>query len=96
MWQIANILFNLTIIIEVVYLFTCGQRYMKMSVLRARRKYFIEKVLYALIGSSCSAVILYSKTPEPATVIMNGMFTLLLYRKCVSVKVFRKRVNQST
>lgn len=91
MWLIINVLFSVAIMIEILYLFTCGQQYMKMSVLRARRHYITEKMCYAGIGSVAALIAVLCKKPEPETVLMTIMVSALIYLKCLTVFNYRKR-----
>src|SRR5690606_27090924 len=93
MWQTINALLNLAIFIEVLFLFTCGQPYMRMSILRSRRHYYLEKAIYACIGCVSTIIIIVSKNPEPIMVFMSAMMSIILGLKCLSAASYNKRNN---
>lgn len=85
MIQIINLIIVTTILLSVMYLFTCGQSYMKMSVNRARRSYFIERLSYVALGVFSVAEMLYRRECSNFSLLLDLSICLHLLLKCHSV-----------
>jgi len=84
MWQIINIGLNVLIVLEVLYLFTSGQWYMKLAVQRNRRNFSLERWTYLIISLCAGASILYSLSAEPMECFLKLAVAFLFFRKCLT------------
>lgn len=81
----VGILLDLGIFIEVLYLFTCGNKYMRVSINRANRHFKFEKLMYALLGvvSICAAV---AKNDVSIWELLVSLFVfIIILLKCITI-----------
>lgn len=91
MWQTINIIANLVIFLEVLYLFTCGQAYMKMQVKRQMRFFNTDRLIYLAIGCLSVVNVFLKGTPHRSVVLLCVAIALLFSRKCYSAYVVHRR-----
>ncbi len=84
MWQVINIVTNAVLFVEVLYLFSCGQRYMKAQTLRSRRNFHSERWIYLFIGIFSLVNVFLTYEQARSETLLTAAFALLLFRKCVS------------
>lgn len=82
---ILSCIVYLIIFLEVLYLFTCGQRYMRLSVRRAKRNWFWERAVYVAIGCIAISSVIDTTTPDITTTLLLLLFAAMLLLKCISV-----------
>ena len=93
MWTIINLLGNLAIAIQVVFLFTCGQDYMRMQIRRGKRNFEVTRLTYLAIAiASVCCALLYSNVPQPTEVLANWAVALLFATKSYSAWKFYARI----
>lgn len=95
MIQILNLLFNAAIFIEIMYIYTCGQDYVKIAVKRARRSFWIDKIIFMTIGLVAISSLIEKQEYAYTQTAMNFMVSVFFFRKCQSIYTYVKRVKES-
>lgn len=67
-------------------MFTCGQRYMKLASMRARRSPYIEKYIYILIGAAAIYNAFLNSRPHFGAAVITVGLAILFYLKCYSAE----------
>lgn len=89
--QVISLILNVVLFFQVLYLFTCGQRYMKMASVRNQRKFKNERFAYVMIAIVSIINALFVVVPGITEVMLNAAFAWLLWRKCVSATIYYNR-----
>lgn len=90
MIPIINALFNVAIFIEIMYIYTCGQDYVKILVRKARRSFWIDKLIFSVIGLIAISSLLDNHNISVTQMMMNGMVAVFFFRKCQSIYSYIK------
>lgn len=88
--QISSIGFNLILVFEIMYLFTCGQEYLKANVRRARRLFWVDRIIYVGIGIVSILVAYNTENPTWSDVFKAALIASYFGRKCLSVYRYRQ------
>lgn len=92
MWTIINLVANLSTTFQVVFLFSCGQDYMRTASKRGGRSFEITRLCYTFIAiTSICCALLYTKVPQPTEVVANFAVALLLSTKSYSAWKYHVR-----
>lgn len=94
MIPIINALFNVAIFIEIMYIYTCGQDYVKIVVRKARRSFWIDKIIFSVIGLIAISSLLDHQHIPITQMLMNGMIAVFFFRKCQSIYDYIKTVKK--
>jgi len=89
MTQLINIAIGLLIVAEILYMFTCGQDYVRANIKRARRIFWIDRMIFMLIGVLALVSSFVVKNPDELTVAFNLSIAMYFGRKCLSVYKYR-------
>ncbi len=92
MWTLINFLANFTIAVQVVYLFSCGQDYMRLTSRRGERSFKITRFASAVVAvcAICCAL-LYSRPPQVTEICGNLAVMMLFMTKCYSAYRYHVR-----
>ena len=87
---ITNALISIAIIGEIMYMFTCGQDYIKANIKRARRLFWIDRFVFICIGITAITSALFDEYPSISNIMFKAFVASYLGRKCLSVYKYRQ------
>lgn len=85
MIQIANSLFNLIVFVEVLYIYTCGQEYVRTVVKHVGRSFEIDRIIFMVIGLVAMVTPFEVQEVSYTQTVMSLMIAVFFGRKCQSI-----------
>ncbi len=91
MYQIVNQLASLGNVIAIVWLFTCGLRYIQVKTKKEKGSFKFKKVIYAAVGLISILNLFYTSNPEPMNTLINCCLFIILLLKIATIAKFGVR-----